>query len=80
MSADELLAVGGDWELVFGGFLRFYVPEGCDFVLRPRWGALWEEGEEPLYTIQHRFLGLFPREAHPACRRGQPDPVLKERG
>jgi hypothetical protein len=47
--SDELLAAGGDWEVVFGGFLRFYVPKGCDFVLGPRWRALWGEGEEPAF-------------------------------
>ena len=50
--SDELLAAGGDWEVVFG-FLRFYLPKGYDFLLGDRWKALWEEGKEPSFDGEY---------------------------
>jgi hypothetical protein len=48
----DLLAAGGDWELVFGGFLRFYLPKGYDFLLGDRWRALWGDADPPSFESE----------------------------
>jgi hypothetical protein len=45
--SEDLLAVGGDWELLFGGWLTFWVPRASDFVLGPKWLALWGDDGPP---------------------------------
>ena len=47
--SEDLLAVGGDWELIFGALLTFWVPRASDFVLGPKWLALWGDNGPPAF-------------------------------